>query len=63
MDRALSMRLEERQERHAAMMEVMRRNSLDRWRDRFTGDLAQARPQARETIAGGVAQPASLALS
>ncbi len=43
LDRGLSMRLEERQERHAAMMAVMRRNSLDAWRDRFTGDLAAAR--------------------
>ena len=42
LDRGLSMKLEERQERHAAMMTVMRRNSLDVWRDRFTGDLAAA---------------------
>jgi trehalose 6-phosphate synthase len=39
LERALSMRLEERQERHAAMMAVMRRNSLERWRDRFESDL------------------------
>ena len=39
LDRGLSMRLEERQERHASMMQVMRRNSLDAWRDRFTADL------------------------
>jgi trehalose 6-phosphate synthase len=39
LDRGLSMRLEERQERHASMMKVMRRNSLDAWRDRFTADL------------------------
>jgi len=39
LERALSMRLEERQERHAAMMAVMRHNSLERWRDRFECDL------------------------
>jgi trehalose-6-phosphate synthase len=27
-------------ERHASMLQVMRRNSLDVWRDRFEGDLA-----------------------
>ena len=63
MDRALSMRVEERRERHASMMAVMRRNSLDRWRDRFTGDLEQARPSPRGTIAQAVARPSSLALS
>ncbi len=35
----LGMTLEERQARHAAMLEVMRRNSLDAWRDRFLTDL------------------------
>ena len=40
LNRALAMRPEERRERHAAMIEVLRRNSLDRWRDRFVGDLA-----------------------
>jgi trehalose 6-phosphate synthase len=39
MDRALSMPVEERRERHQAMMAVMRRNSLERWRDRFEADL------------------------
>jgi len=39
MVRALSMRVEERQERHRAMMAVMRENSLERWRDRFEADL------------------------
>ena len=39
MDRALSMAVEERQERHQAMLTVMRTNSLERWRDRFEGDL------------------------
>jgi trehalose 6-phosphate synthase len=39
MDRALSMPLDERQERHQAMLAVMRRNSLERWRDRFEEDL------------------------
>jgi trehalose 6-phosphate synthase len=44
MDRGLSMRVEERRERHASMMAVMRRNSLDKWRDRFTADLAVEGP-------------------
>ena len=48
LDRGLSMRLEERQERHGAMMAVMRRNSLDAWRDRFTTDLADVGRQ--ETV-------------
>jgi trehalose 6-phosphate synthase len=39
MDRALSMPVEERQERHQAMMKVMRTNSLEQWRDRFEADL------------------------
>jgi trehalose 6-phosphate synthase len=41
MDRALSMRVEERQERHQAMLTVMRANSLEQWRDRFEADLRQ----------------------
>jgi trehalose 6-phosphate synthase len=39
MERALSMPLEERQERHQAMLAVMRKNSLEQWRDRFAADL------------------------
>ena len=39
MDRALTMPLEERQERHGAMLAAMRENSLERWRDRFEADL------------------------
>jgi trehalose 6-phosphate synthase len=31
--------LEERRARHAAMLDVMRRNSLEAWRDRFLSDL------------------------
>ena len=41
LETALAMPLAERRERHAAMLQVMRRNSLDRWRDRFVADLAQ----------------------
>ena len=41
MDRALSMPVEERQERHRAMLKVMRTNSLERWRDRFEADLRE----------------------
>ncbi|MGE0224935.1 MAG: trehalose-6-phosphate synthase [Acetobacteraceae bacterium] len=39
MARALTMPVEERRERHQAMLAVMRRNSLERWRDRFAADL------------------------
>jgi trehalose 6-phosphate synthase len=39
LDQGLSMPLAERRQRHAAMMRVMRRNSLDAWRDRFEADL------------------------
>jgi trehalose 6-phosphate synthase len=39
MDQALSMPVEERQERHQAMLKVMRTNSLEQWRDRFEADL------------------------
>ncbi|HEX4369204.1 MAG TPA: alpha,alpha-trehalose-phosphate synthase (UDP-forming) [Rhodopila sp.] len=39
MDQALSMPVAERQERHQAMLTVMRTNSLERWRDRFEADL------------------------
>ncbi len=39
LDRGLTMNRDERRERHAAMLAVMRRNSLDVWRDRFVADL------------------------
>jgi trehalose 6-phosphate synthase len=39
LDRGLAMQRDERRERHAAMLQVMRRNSLDAWRDRFEADL------------------------
>jgi trehalose 6-phosphate synthase len=39
-ERGLSMPREERCERHAAMLAVMRQNNLDTWRDRFVADLA-----------------------
>jgi trehalose 6-phosphate synthase len=42
LDRSLSMSREERCERQAAMLAVMRRNNLDTWRDRFVADLAGA---------------------
>ncbi len=38
-DRALAMQPDERRERHAAMLGVMRQHSLERWRDRFEADL------------------------
>ena len=42
MDRALSMPVEERRERHQSMLAAMRENSLERWRDRFEADLRGA---------------------
>jgi trehalose 6-phosphate synthase len=39
LDRGLAMQCSERRERHAEMLQVMRRNSLDAWRDRFEADL------------------------
>ena len=39
LDRGLAMPLDERRERHAAMLGVMRRHSLDTWRDGFEADL------------------------
>jgi trehalose 6-phosphate synthase len=39
LDRGLTMDRDERRERHTAMLTVMRRNSLDAWRDRFVADL------------------------
>ncbi|HEX4171221.1 MAG TPA: trehalose-6-phosphate synthase [Acetobacteraceae bacterium] len=39
LDRALAMQPDERRERHAAMLAVMRQHSLERWRDRFEAEL------------------------
>ncbi len=39
LDRGLTMDQDERRERHTAMLGVMRRNSVDAWRDRFVTDL------------------------
>jgi trehalose 6-phosphate synthase len=40
LNKALTMPVEERRERHAELLKVMRHNSLDHWRDRFAADLA-----------------------
>lgn len=40
LERGLTMRAQERRERCADMVSVLRRNSLDVWRDRFVADLA-----------------------
>ena len=40
LDRGMAMQRDERRERHVAMLRVMRRNSLDAWRDRFVADLS-----------------------
>ena len=39
LEQALAMSIEERRGRHAAMLDVLRANSLDVWRDRFVSDL------------------------
>ena len=39
LNRALTMPIEERCERHAAMLKVMREHSLEQWRDRFEAEL------------------------
>jgi trehalose 6-phosphate synthase len=39
MNLALSMAVEERQERHQAMLTIMRSNGLEQWCDRFETDL------------------------
>ncbi|MGH7153811.1 MAG: alpha,alpha-trehalose-phosphate synthase (UDP-forming), partial [Acetobacteraceae bacterium] len=44
LERGLSMAIEERRARHAALIDVLRRNSLDAWRDRFVGELSQNPP-------------------
>jgi trehalose 6-phosphate synthase len=41
-DRALRMPLEERRTRHAAMLEVLRRNDIVAWRERFVDALKDA---------------------
>jgi trehalose 6-phosphate synthase len=43
LERGLGMSREERRERHAAMIAVMQRNSLEAWRDHFVADLAAPR--------------------
>jgi trehalose 6-phosphate synthase len=48
LEQGLSMGIEERRGRHAAMLDVMRRNSLDVWRDRFVGDLEAVGDRRRE---------------
>ena len=39
LDRALSMAVDERRERHGAMLRTMRKNNLDRWREGFQSAL------------------------
>jgi trehalose 6-phosphate synthase len=42
LQRALTMPLDERKERHASMMEVLHHNTIDHWRKRFTDALDEA---------------------
>src|SRR5690606_20440316 len=46
LDRALRMPLEERRERWSAMMETLRRNNINQWRERFLAALRAARVSA-----------------
>jgi trehalose 6-phosphate synthase len=59
LDRALAMELPERRERHAASVSVLRRHSLDHWRDRFVADLRgrPGRPRPDTRSATAAAQP------
>jgi trehalose 6-phosphate synthase len=41
---ALSMSLQERRERHAAMLQVLKRNDIAAWTRRFVEALEQAQP-------------------
>jgi trehalose 6-phosphate synthase len=61
LDRALSMPLEERRRRHAAMMEVLRLNSISAWRDHFIAALADVAPRAERRRQRPVRADASLA--
>jgi trehalose 6-phosphate synthase len=58
LDRALTMPLAERCERHATLLRVLRRNSLRRWRDRFIADLDPA-AACEPTQTGEPARPAA----
>jgi trehalose 6-phosphate synthase len=42
-EQALSMSLAERQQRHAAMMDILRVNDITAWRTRFVDDLEGTR--------------------
>jgi trehalose 6-phosphate synthase len=51
--RGLTMPLEERRARYAAMVEVLSRNSIQRWRERFVAALAEAdEPRLARATAG-----------
>jgi trehalose 6-phosphate synthase len=49
LERALSMPLEERQERHASMMKPLREMDLSKWRDAFLADLGRVATAATVT--------------
>ncbi|WP_435926882.1 alpha,alpha-trehalose-phosphate synthase [Dryocola sp. BD613] len=46
LNRALTMPLAERISRHSEMMEVICRNDIHRWQERFVGDLKQVTPRS-----------------
>jgi trehalose 6-phosphate synthase len=49
LERGLSMSIQERRARHETMLEVMQRNSLEAWRDRFVNDLRMVGDQVPAT--------------
>ncbi len=56
--RGLEMPLAERRARHAAMIEILRRNSIEAWRRRFVAALTEATstaPAAARSVASGTA--------
>ncbi|KAG0165051.1 hypothetical protein DFQ28_010389 [Apophysomyces sp. BC1034] len=58
---ALSMPLVDRQQRHQAMMAVLRQNDLSVWRDSFMRDLRDVADRDDELTLRSIAQPGSFA--
>lgn len=50
LDRALTMPLAERISRHAEMLEVIVKNDINRWQERFICDLKQIAPRSAESL-------------
>ncbi|CBG88700.1 alpha,alpha-trehalose-phosphate synthase [Citrobacter rodentium] len=50
LDRALTMPLAERISRHAEMLEVIVKNDINHWQERFIADLKQIAPRSAESL-------------